>query len=115
MTRSTWSTPRILPTRSGGATKANSVTRRSAWRPPPSSWSSIVPRCSSRWRTGSVATNHPKPWRAAISPSSRTSSSARRTVTRLAPNRADSSDSLGSSDPAPLDVASSRSSSAISW
>ena len=95
--------------------KANSVTRRSAWRPPPSSCSSIVPRCSSRWRTGSVATNQPNPWRAATSPSSRTTSSARRTVTRLAPNRADSSDSLGSSEPAALPSASSRSSSAISW
>jgi hypothetical protein len=101
-------------TRSGGATNANSITLRSPRRPLSWSWSSIVPRCSRRWRTGSVATNQPNPWRAAISPSSRTSSSARRTVTRLAPNSALSSASLGSSEPAGLVAARARSSEAIS-
>ena len=78
-----------------------------------SSWSSIVPRWSSRCCTGSVATNHPNPCRAAIRPSSRTTSSARRTVTRLAPNCAESSASLGSRAPAELASASRRSSPAI--
>ena len=54
-----------------------------------------------------MATNHPNPWRAAINPSSRIVSSARRTVTRLTANSVDNSDSLGSTDPA--DAARTRS------
>ena len=44
----------------------------------------MVPRRPRLWRNGSVATNQPKPCRESTSPSSRSTSSARRTVTRLA-------------------------------
>ena len=80
-------------------------------------WSSIVASRASGWRTVSPATNHPKPWRAFTRPSSRSTSSALRTVTRLTENSSDSSDSLGIRRPAeysPEDTRT-RSSSAIWW
>ena len=70
----------------GRGTKPKSRIRRSERharaRP---SWASMVPSRPSDWRSGSAATNQPKPWRASTRPSSRSSSSALRTVTRLAP------------------------------
>ena len=58
----------------------------------------IVTSRSSRCRTGSVATNHPNPG-GRRSPFVTHISSARRTVTRLASNSAESSDSLGNTVP----------------
>ena len=89
-----------MRTRSGGVSKANSIDL--ALGQLAAAFDLRLDRAerSRLWRTGSVATNQPKPWRAAIRPSSRTSSSARRTVTRLAPNSADISASDGSTEPA---------------
>ncbi len=115
MTRSTWSTPRTERTRSGAGSKANSSILRSDSLPTPSTCDSIVANDSKLCGTGSVATNHPNPCRAAISPSSRTSSSARRIVTRETPNSTDISASDGSTEPAGAVVARRRNSSAISW
>ena len=59
----------------------------------------MVPRRPSDWRSGSAATNQPNPWRASTRPSSRSASSALRTVTRLAAYAADSSDFAGQQPP----------------
>ena len=69
----------------GAATKPKSRTCGARTRCPASaSWASMVPSRPSDWRSGSAATNQPKPWRASTQPSSRSTSSALRTVTRLA-------------------------------
>ena len=68
----------------------------------------MVPSRPSDWRSGSTAANQPNPWRASTSPSSRSSSSALRIVTRLASYAADSSASLGSVRPAANSPASTR-------
>ena len=97
------------------ATKPKSRMRRSDRTPDSASCASIVPSRPSDWRSGSTAANQPKPWRASTSPSSRSSSSALRIVTRLASYAADSSASLGRVRPAANSPASTRrrSSSAI--
>ena len=83
-TRSTVSHPSTWRTRGGAFTNRKSRTRRSRLTPSAASWLSMVPSRPSVWRSGSAATNHPKPWRESTRPSSRSTSSARRTVTRLA-------------------------------
>ena len=102
--------PAAAPARS----RSRGCGARSARRTRPSC-PSIVPSRPSDWRSGSTAANQPNPWRASTSPSSRSSSSALRIVTRLASYAADSSASLGSVRPAANSPASTRrrSSSAI--
>ena len=98
-TSSTRRTPSTLRTRAGAATKPKSRTRRSEAMPASASCASIVPSRPSDWRSGSADTNQPRPWRESIRPSSWSSSSARRTVTRLAAKVSASCASLGRSRP----------------
>ena len=70
--------------RGGASRSAKSRIRRSDAMPDAGELASIVPSRPSVWRSGSPATNQPKPCRASTRPSSRSTSSARRIVTRLA-------------------------------
>ena len=87
--------------RAGAATNPKARIRRAACAPAASTAASIVVTRPSGWRTGSSAANQPAPWRLTTSPSRRSRSRARRTVTRLVLWALASSASLGSAPPGP--------------